>query len=129
MTPNLMPNLMAGNTADASRSMSAVGTIPVGNGAGSTNPGPTGMGTLAPTIAGGMPVSGTGAIPTQTTMPGIPGANALPVTPGTVPSALAGSNPNDLSHQLKDVYGKGVGGALNSVIGNLGSGDSTYLQA
>jgi len=129
MTPNLMPNLMTGNTADASRSMSAIGTIPVGNGAGSTNPGPTGMGAIAPTIAGGMPVPGTGAIPTTTTAPGIPGANPLPVTPGTVPSALSGSNPNDLSHQLKDVYGKGVGGALDSVITNLGSNDSTYMQA
>lgn len=125
-----MPNLMAGDTANAARSSSAVGTIPVGNGAGSTNPGPTGMGAIAPTIAGGMPV-GTGAIPTATTAPGIPGAttNALPVTPGTVPSPLAGSNPNDLTHQLTDVYGKGVGGATDALIKNLGSGDSTYMQA
>lgn len=128
MTPNLMPNLMAGDSANAARSSSAVGTIPVGNGAGSTMPGPTGMGAIAPTIAGGMPVT-SGAIPTAATAPGIPGATPLPVTAGTVPSPLAGSNPNDLSKQLTDVYGKGVGGATDALINNLGSGDSTYMQA
>lgn len=131
MTPQLLPNMMAGDSANTQRSSSAVGTVPVGNGAGSTNPGPTGMGMLAPTINGGMALPG--AIPTPATAPGIPGITPTgsPLQPaaGAVPNALAGSNPQDLSKQLNDVFGKGVGGALDSTITNLGSNDSTYMQA
>ena len=48
-----------------------------------------------------------------------------PAAPGNAPSGLD----KNLQKQLIDIYGKGTGGMLASLIQNLGSNDSSYLDA
>jgi len=64
------------------------------------------------------------------------GNNLLPSTISTSPVAPVASVPvstpvvnSDENKQLVDIYGKGTGNLLSSEIANLGSNDSTYMQA
>lgn len=61
--------------------------------------------------------------------------NAPPIAPipptANAPSAITTSpqQQQELQKQLVDIYGKGTGNLLNNLIGNLGSNDSSYIQA
>jgi hypothetical protein len=48
-----------------------------------------------------------------------------PIAPGAAPSGLD----KNMQKQLIDIYGKGTGGMLAQLIQNLGSSDSSYLDA
>lgn len=116
----------------------ATATVPVSNVAGhnQTNPMTTpmkapGVGTTG-TVPGIVPSSGATSV-AQTN-------NFVPVTPSSVlptvanPSGLINSPVNAagttgaLNKQLVDVYGKGVGGDLTSLLSSIGGVDSTTLQ-
>jgi hypothetical protein len=99
-------------------------------------PGPTGMNA----VAGGLPGQSVnpimqspaitppgGAVPT----PGISGApNMLtPGGPGTSGVNALGNNTTNSTKQLTDVFGKGIGGDIQNALANLGSNDSSYMQA
>lgn len=122
MTPNLIPNLMAGNQGQASKSIQAMGQIPVGNAGGSNGLGPTGINDIAQPAAG---LGGVTANPIMQTA--APSSGTL--IGGGAQGAIPVSQQQASDKQLTDVYGKGIGGDINSVINNLGSNDSTYMQA
>jgi hypothetical protein len=63
-----------------------------------------------------------GATPTSTATTAAPVNNGNPIAQNPQQQQL-------LNKQLIDIYGKGTGGALANLIGNLGSNDSSYLQA
>jgi hypothetical protein len=123
-----------GNIGQASKGMQASGVQPIGNGTGSNiaNAGPV---PLLPTNTVGTP----GSLVNSPTNP-IMQSPAGTQTPGVVPgysadpnSFTGGYTPGGVTqaaqHQLNDVYGQGVGGQIGSLEANLGSGDSTYMQA
>lgn len=136
MTPQLIPNMMSGDAGQVSKGMQAQGIQPIGNGGGSNLPGPTAMAQVAST-PGAVPLAAANPI-VQNSVGGAPvgvvPAQAPVTTPntltpggpvGTIPGAVQGQ----LDSQLTDVFGKGVGGAIDSTIANLGSTNSTYMQA
>jgi hypothetical protein len=102
------------------------GVPPAGPGMGSAIPQGinTPMGT-SPTAINTPPQSQSGSInPTATTLP----------TPTSTSSTDADGNPNatvtaQQNKQLTDIYGQGTGSLLGGLIGNLGSNDSSYMQA
>lgn len=120
-TPQLMPNLTQGNAGQAAKGMQAMGVQPIGNGTGSNMPGPTALNALAVPVPGGLvpTTSGTGSVPQA--------PNGLNFN--GVPPTLPQSNQDNQNKQLTDIFGKGVGGDLSSFINNLGSSDSSYMQA
>jgi hypothetical protein len=156
-TSNLMSNLAAGDMTNFSKGFQKVGQPVMGNtgvipfgdpkaGAGlqaglgaqaETNIMEPGTSTLRqaqamPVMGGGlsMPVSqGTG----NTLLPGSGGTSAPVAGAGpATPSPTASESPQqqqELNKQLVDIYGKGEGNLLNSEISNLGSDDSSYMQA
>lgn len=86
------------------------------------------------------PGAGSGVIPSQSGMPGGPigvavsptasASNPLVPTaglPGTTTSSGIGTN-SQQSKQLDDIYGKGVGGDLNTLLNSIGGVDSATLQ-
>jgi hypothetical protein len=96
----------------------------------------------AKAITPGASPGSTGAIPGAPLRPimtqpsaAAPGSTALPVAAPGAPnngnpvSSTAPGVPANLSKQLTDIYGKGEGGLIGSIIGNLGSNDSSYIQA
>lgn len=138
-TSNLIPNLMTGNTPAVNQGMQAMGMPPVGNASGSNTPGPTGITSMVNPIAVASPTNGLGTTPGAPTtptglVPGVTPAGASP-TPGTLTplnnpgGAIPASQQGASDKQLTNIYGAGVGGDINSVINNLGSNDSTYMQA
>lgn len=101
-----------------------------------TAAGTTGMPT--PTIPGAMNAGGamTGAPPTAIATPPVAtsttGAAAAPGAAGNNGNTLAGYTPQQtqqLQKQLNDMYGKGEGGIMFSLLSNLGSNDSSYMDA
>jgi hypothetical protein len=115
-TSQLIPNLMTGNQPAVAQGLQAMGMPPVGNASGANTPGPTGVNAMATAAPGVVPTTGAAPAPNGITM----------VSPG-------GSIPTSIQQQsdtsLKNIFGTGVGGDINSVINNLGSNDSTYMQA
>lgn len=108
---NIIPNMLDGNQGAVSKGIQAIGVPPVGNAGGSTNPGPTAMNSAVNPIM-------------QNSV--VPGVNTGLIGPqGAIPTAVQPA----LNKQLTDVYGQGTGGAIDSAITNLGSNDSTYMQA
>jgi hypothetical protein len=161
--PNLMQNLAANNQGAISTGLQNAGLTPVGNGAGSTLPGPSGLSTMTPAntapgapgmIPTSSPVSSVAGMPNPATPGGSPGALA-PTPPGVVPpgttppgSVVNGGNgvsittgtggttgsvnpqgQTDTLNQLENQYGAGIGGTIASTLSNLGSNNSTYMQA
>lgn len=119
----MLQNTMLGNPGAVDKGIQALGVQPVGNGGGSNMPGNTTLNN-----PGTMPMN-----PIMQPAPTNPAIN-----PGAVPGNLlntAGTqsvdptNAANQSHQLNDVFGKGIGGDINSAINNLGSNDSSYIQA
>jgi hypothetical protein len=106
----LIPNLMTNNTPGIAKGIQANGMVPVGNAGGSNNPGPTGINAVAQPIM-------------QAPAGAVPGAPNAPV------SQFSQQQQKNSQHQLTDTFGKGIGGDISSVINNLGSNDSTYMQA
>lgn len=76
-------------------------------------------------------VTGQPPVPTTTGLPPNPTAGGgilqggNPLAPGNAPYKLD----TNINKQLTDIYGKGVGGALATVLQNLGSNDSSYIEA
>jgi hypothetical protein len=147
MTPQLLPNIATGNPGAVGQIQSTLGIPPIGNGGGSNMPGPTGMTSLASNPAG-TPGMATGTLPgIPTTNPimqqGIPVGGALPGVGaptttgggtflpggGSPTQAIPTSQDTNSQKQLQDVFGKGIGGDIQDVIQNLGSGDSSYMKA
>lgn len=114
-TNNIIPNMMAGDQVGVNKGIQALGTPPVGNAAGSTMPGPSGI----------ADANGVNLNPIMQQ----PAATSNLLTPGGIQGAIPVSQQNASDKQLTDTFGKGIGGDINSVINNLGSGDSSYLQA
>jgi hypothetical protein len=106
----LIPNLMTNNTPGIAKGIQANGMVPVGNAGGSNNPGPTAINGIATSV--------------NPIMQG-----AVPGAPSATTSQFSTQQQTNSGKQLTDVFGKGVGGDINSVINNLGSNDSTYMQA
>lgn len=118
--------------------MAATATVPASNIAGNNQTSPTAV------------VKGTGSVPASPiAMPGTAGTtpaqnNFVPVTPGSVlgageggvanPSGLVNSPDNiygttgALNKQLQDIYGKGIGGDLGTLLNSIGGVDSATLQ-
>lgn len=117
----------------------ATSTIPVSNVAGNNQTSPTSV--SAKPI---MQLPNTGTVPgAAAPTAGVPPAQTnsfVPTTPGSVlptvadPSTLAQSPANTfgttgaLNKQLSDIYGKGVGGDLSSLLNSIGGVDSATLQ-
>lgn len=107
---------------------------PIGNGSGSNLPGASGLGLLPTTgTSGSAPISSTPfgsglrvQDPTALTT-GAPPTTIVPA--GTEGDNLSSTEQGNLGKQASDLYGKGVGGLLTSEIENLGSNDSSYMQA
>jgi hypothetical protein len=148
-TPNLMQNLAENNNQYVQTGLQNKGLTPVGNGGGSTNPGPTGMSALAalpgaaPVIpsAGGMlpgsspiqPAAATpgatppGVIPPPTAAPTVTGGGGVAVSVPNNPVNAQGNT--DFLTQLQNQYGMGIGATIAGTVGNLGSQNNTYMQA
>lgn len=148
IAPNLMQNLVAGNSQYTNNSLSNIGLPPVGNGAGSQVPGassitagnPTGRAAGAvpgtslatpsttPVQATATPVSG--AVPTTATLSGQGSTQITVPTSGSGPSSdLNTAAQTDTLTQLQNQYGKGIGATIASTLENLGSNNSSYMQA
>lgn len=153
--PTILPNLIAGNKSSVDLGIQNLGIKPVGNGAGSQQPGPSGLGsggkvggatpvpvTVGPT--GLLPTSGPPALPPVTTGTVAPSqATSLLPTNGLDPSSSVPTgtpvdsspangldfNTAKLDKQLNSEYGKGVGSVIDSLIKSIGSGDDAYMQA
>lgn len=80
-------------------------------------------------IISGNPLTQTAAIPTAGfgTPVSSPATTIAGATPGASPSTPIVTK--DEKNQLVDIYGKGTGNLIASEIGNLGSNDSSYMQA
>jgi hypothetical protein len=93
----------------------------------------------APSTAGGGAIIGGGAMagapPTAIATPPAAVTSTAAATPagaGGGNATLAGYTPQQtqaLQKQLNDIYGKGEGGLMFQMISNLGSNDSSYMQA
>jgi len=132
-----------------------MGQVPFSNPAGNnqTSPGalPKGSNVNSPSFGQipGSPVQGSNPYAPTPTVPTSPVAIAQPSTGGMVPvtSSPNGATPNtsasngfitnnssysngqnDLQKQLVDIYGKGVGGSLFSLLNSMSGTDSTVLQ-
>jgi hypothetical protein len=136
--PQLIPNLMTGNTGAAAQGLQAMGIPPVGNTSGSQLPGPTGVNAMAAPTSGAMPalnppagITGApGQIPgTVNPVGATPPVAGVPIVNQGVGGAIPVSQQQASQHQLTNVFGAGVGGDISSTINNLGSTDSTYMQA
>ena len=153
-SPSLIPNLVQGNTGAANLSVQNMGIQPIGNGAGSQLPGPSGTGPAASTMMPVTPISINPSANPPVLSPGVTGASGgafvnpsagsllpangsagssaattgVPSTAGT-PSLIPTSTDAALNKQATDEYGKGVGGVISSELENLGSSDSSYMQA
>ena len=62
-------------------------------------------------------------VPAGTTVPSVPNVGGLAQSPTNVAGTTGA-----LQKQLVDIYGKGVGGALSSLLDNMSGVDSTVLQ-
>ncbi len=121
----------------------ATSTVPVSNVAGNNQTSPMSVSAKPimqlPNSGGSVPGA---AAPTSTTPPAQPNS-FVPVTPTSViggpatvadPSSLIQSSANTfgttgaLNKQLNDIYGKGVGGDLSSLLNSIGGVDSATLQ-
>lgn len=121
----------------------AIATIPVaGNLPGAPNNGSIATPITSPIVG----AATTGAPPNRTgNMVNTPKPTAVTAAPtattaAAAPTATSGNNGNPLSgyspqqdqqlqKQLNDIYGKGEGGLLYSLLQNLGGNDSSYMQA
>lgn len=159
-SPNLLPNIVAGNQGAASLAVQNMGIQPVGNGTGTnigaagqtvvqqnSNPIPVSLnpaqnnlalpagttGTTSPTVSPVSAASSGALLPTNagTGTTGVAGTTtASPSTANSTSSnLLAGSNTPELTSNLNNVLGSGVGSVVSSTLQNLGSSDSTYMQA
>ena len=130
-TSNIMTNLMNNNQGQVSKGMQAMGMTPVGNAGGSNLPGPTGIQDIAqPAMPGANPTVNSGAVPTVNPIYQSPvSSSGTLVNQGGVGGAIPVSQQTASQKQLDNVFGKGIGGDISSVINNLGSNDSTYMQA
>lgn len=116
----------------------ATSTVPASNVAGNNQTSPKSTLTKSPGFVTKGTVPGA-TLPTGTTPPAQTN-NFVPTTPGSVlptvadPSGLVQSSANvagttgALSKQLTDMYGKGVGGDLASLLSSIGGADSATLQ-
>lgn len=111
----------------------ATSTVPSSNVAGNNQTSP-GVSSTQPVPIVAQPVSPTATV-TQNAQanPFIPAATPTAAT--TVPSStvgtvntLGGANNSALSSQLDDIYGTGVGGALDTLLGNISGTNSATLQ-
>lgn len=81
------------------------------------------------TIPGASPVS-ISAQPNPIAVAPMPVAAAPGATPtGSATSTMSTQQQQDLTKQLNDIYGKGEGGLIGNLITNLGSNNSSYMQA
>lgn len=121
---------MNNNQGQVSKGMQAMGMAPVGNAGGTNVPGPTGIQDIAqPAMPGTNPTINAGAVPAVNPIYQ-PSLNSGTLTnQGNVGGAIPVAQQPASDKQLTNVFGKGVGGDINSVINNLGSNDSTYMQA
>jgi hypothetical protein len=135
--PQLIPNLMTGNTGGAAQGLQAMGMPPVGNSSGSQLPGPTGVNAMAaapgalptataPTLTGGPAPAIPGTVNPVGATPPVAG---VPIVNQGVGGAIPVSQQQASQQQLTNVFGAGVGGDISDTINNLGSNDSTYMQA
>lgn len=138
-SPTLLPNLIAGNKGATDLSIGNMGIKPIGNGAGSNLPGPSGLG-MGGKVGGATPIPlgvslnpATQEPPVSPILTGSP--TAVPVNTGATGSDIVNPNdPNNLSTnvrmagELNNIFGSGVGGLINSVAGDIGSTDSSYMQ-
>lgn len=90
--------------------------------------------TQAPYMTPTSPLTNPLAQPTAGATPTVPVIAPISSTgaPANNGNTAANANPQQqqqLQKQLVDIYGKGTGNALANLIGNLGSNDSSYLQA
>lgn len=137
-SPTLLPNLIAGNKGASDLSIQNMGIKPIGNGAGSNLPGPSGLG-IGGKVGGATPIPlgvslnpATQEPPVSPILTGSSTASPVPVNTG---SAIV--NPNDpnnlatnvrMAGELNNIFGSGVGGLINSVAEDIGSTDSSYMQ-
>lgn len=114
--PNVVSNLANNNVKSANAGIQNLG-LPVMNNQGTPS--------VTPTAAGGA-TNPYAASP----LLGTPGAPSSGVAAAGMPvSPISGVNEGNLNKQLTDTFGKGEGSLLSSEISNLGSTDSTYMQA
>jgi hypothetical protein len=122
-----------------------MGTIPFSNPAGNNQMSPPGLPKMNSSPVGNIPGS-----PSQTQNPYMPPSptgtgGPIPLTnlPGgagsggptssaqngfITPNSSYSSRQNDLSKQLTDIYGKGVGGSIFELLNNMSGTNSTILQ-
>lgn len=122
-TSNIVSNLTAGNNQAAQAGILKAG-VPVQNNAGPSL-------TANPASS---PMTSTLVDPSTNPFMPTPLSTGTPIAAPTTaavptPSPIAGSNPGNVTKQLTDTFGKGTGSLLDSEINNLGSGDSSYMQA
>jgi hypothetical protein len=107
--------------------MQAMGMPPIGNAGGSNTPGPSGIQSIVQPALGS---STTGVVPTNTLQQAQTQPTANTLTPGAPPaSAIPTGIQQASTSELTNIFGQGIGGDIGSVIDNLGSNDSTYMQA
>lgn len=122
-TSTVAANLGAGAMPQATAGMNKLG-VPVQNNGGMPSVSPI-FSSTAFSVPSAISGGGTPLLPTG----GVPGAVS---PPAETPSPLAGQTAKqnqELNKQLVDTFGKGEGNLLNTEIGNLGSADSSYMQA
>lgn len=128
---------LAGGMATGAKNLG----VPVLGSAGRNQLSPP-IGTAAGAQTGTLPgtnaaVTGQPPIPSATGLP--PNMNITP-QPTAMTAPLTTSQPNvggifsgqsgqQLQKQLTDIYGKGVGGAINTLLQNLGSNNSSFLNS
>ncbi len=121
--------------------MSTGTMIPYSNPAGNNQTTPVGvMPTGGPKLPGAVPTSALGASPTATnplvpfgstptgSVATVPGATVPNVGGLSTTGANVAGDTGALSKQLIDIYGKGVGGSLESLLAGMSGTDSAILQ-
>lgn len=113
-------------------SASVTGTVPTAGGTrgavGTPTSAPGAMSGAQPQPINTAPAQAGGAVGTGAPATGAAGSNA----PANNGNPIAGYSPQQtaaLQKQLNDTYGAGEGGELFSLMQNLGSNDSSYMQA
>lgn len=117
--------------------------VPYSNPAGNNQTTPTGVLTTTggPKLPGAMPTTGVPGAAASATNPLVPFSSTPSGTAGTVPGASipnvggltnspanAAGTTGGLNKQLVDIWGKGVGGALSSLLTGMSGTDSAILQ-
>jgi hypothetical protein len=137
---NMMPILNSGSNLVAANSPTGMtgnmGLSPSGSINGGLSTVPSGKvsaytsgssGTGTGTVINSAPVAQGGT--TGTTVPATTSATGVAAGNGNSALTLSGQQSTNLNKQLTDTFGKGEGGLLDNEISNLGSDDSTYMQA